>query len=116
MISPYCPSQETEVPEVIGTLTLVITRPRAGESRASRDFTNELVTLGNLSPLIFLALPAISEIDFPWPLHLADFQKRVSALFSSFLTELSFSLDQVKDLSMQSFCLDLLNLPVKSAK
>ena len=63
--SPHCPSKETEVPEVVETLTLVITRPRDGEARSSRDFTNKLVILGSLSPLIFLVLPAISGIEFP---------------------------------------------------
>jgi len=39
------------------------------------------MTLGSLSPLISLALPAISGIEFPWSLHLADLWRRVSALF-----------------------------------
>jgi len=105
MTSPYCLGKETEVSKVAGTPTLVIIRPRAGESRSSRDFTNKLVTLGSLSPLLFLALPAISGIDFPWPLHLADLQKRVLAPFSSFSAKLSFSLDQEKDLSMRVLAL-----------
>jgi len=53
MTSPHCPSKETEIPGVVGTLTLVVTRPRASESQSSRDFTNKLVTLGSLSPLLF---------------------------------------------------------------
>ena len=57
--------------EIVGMPTLVTNRAGAGESRSSRDFTNGLVTLGSLSHLIFLALPAITGIDFP--LHLADF-------------------------------------------
>jgi len=47
MTSPHCPSKKIEVPEVVGTLIMVITRPRAGESQSSRDFTNKLVTLGS---------------------------------------------------------------------
>jgi len=45
--------------------------------------------------------------------HLADFQIRVSTLFSSFLVKLAFLPDQTKDLSMQSSYLDLLNLPYR---
>jgi len=93
MISPYCPSKEAEVPEVMGTLALVIIRPRAGESRSSRDFTNKLMTLGSLSPLIFLALLTISEIEFPWSLHLADFfGGGFQPLFLSFLAKIIFCL------------------------
>jgi len=55
MTSPHCPSKEIEIPEVVGMLTLVVSRPRAGESRLSRDFTNKLVTLGSLSLLIFFS-------------------------------------------------------------
>ena len=73
MTSPRCPGKEIQISETVGTPTLVVNRSRAGESRSSRDFTNGLVTLGSLSPLIFLALPAITGIDFPWSLHLADF-------------------------------------------
>jgi len=76
MTSPRCPRKVTEIVRVY---TLVTYQPRAGESRSSKDFTNRLVTLGSLSPLIFLALPAFTGIDFPWSLYLADFQKRVSA-------------------------------------
>ena len=87
MTSPYCPGKETEVSEVVGTPTVVITRPRASKSRSSRDFTNGLVTLGSLSPLIFLASPAITGVEFLWVLHLTDFQKRVSTLFFQLLDE-----------------------------
>jgi len=55
---------ETEVPEVVRTLTLIIIRSRIGEPRLS-------VTLGSLCPLIFLTLLAILGIEFPWSLHLA---------------------------------------------
>ena len=40
------------------------------------------MTLGNLITLILFALPAISGIDFPWPLHLADLQKCLEKVFS----------------------------------
>ena len=44
---------------------------------------------------------------------MADIQKRVSVLFSSFTAKLAFSLDQAKDLFIQSSYLDLLNLPYR---
>jgi len=74
MTSPHCPSKETEVPKVVGTLTLVL-------SDQELVSLGHPVTLGSLSPLIFLALPAISGIEFPWFLYLADFWRRVSTLF-----------------------------------
>ena len=67
MTPPHCSSKKTEVPEVVGTLTLVITQSRTMS-------LGHLVTLESLSLLIFLALSAISGIEFPWSLHLADFQ------------------------------------------
>jgi len=109
MISTHCSCKETEVLEVVGTLTLVITRSRAGESRSSRDLTNKLVTLGSLSPLIFLALPAISGIEFPWSLYLTDLWRRISALFK-LPGKANILPDQAKDFSRRSSCLDLLNL------
>jgi len=39
MTSPRCPGKATEI---VGAPTLVTYRPRAGESRSSRDFTNGL--------------------------------------------------------------------------
>ena len=57
MTSPHCSSKETEVPEVVGILTLIITRLRTGEPRPSSNFRE-------LSPLIFLALLAILGIEF----------------------------------------------------
>jgi len=44
MTSPHYPSKKTEVPEVVGTFTLVITRPRAGEPRLSCDL-REFISL-----------------------------------------------------------------------
>ena len=102
----HCPSKETEVPEVVGMLTLVVTRPRAGESRSSRDFTNKLVTLKSLSPLIFLALSVILGIEFPWSLHLADLWRRVSALFK-LPGEANTLPNQAKNFSRRSLCLGL---------
>ena len=95
MTPPHCSSKETEVPEVVGTLTLVITQSRIGEPRPSSDF-REFVSLN------FLSLSAISGIEFPWSLYLTNFQRRVSALFSSFLAKLAFLPDQIKDLSTRS--------------
>ena len=74
MTSPHCPSKETEVPEVVGTLTWLL--PDQELVSLGRP-----VTLGSLSPLIFLALPAISGIEFLWSLHLADLWRRISAFF-----------------------------------
>ena len=73
MTSPGCPEKETQISEVVGAPTLVTNLPRTGESRSSRDFTNGLVTLESLSPLIFLASPAITGVEFLWILHLTDF-------------------------------------------
>ena len=98
MTSPHCPSKKIEVPEVVGTLIMVITRPRAGESQSSRDFTNKLVTLESLSSLIFLALPAISGNEFPWSLHLANLWRRVSALIK-LPSEANILPNQVKNFS-----------------
>jgi len=86
MTSPHCPSKKTVVPEVVGTLTLVITRSRELVS------LGHPVTLGSLSPLIFLDLSAILGIEFPWSLHLADLWRRVSAPFLSFPAKLIFCL------------------------
>jgi len=106
MTSSHCPSKETEVPEVAGTLTLVVIRPRAGESRSSRDFTNKLVTLESLSPLIFFALPGILGIEFPWSLHLADLWRRIAALFK-LPGEGNTLPNQAKKISRRSSCLGL---------
>ena len=73
MTSPHCPEKATQISGIVGAPTLVTNRLRAGESWSSRNFSNGLVALGSLSPLIFLVLPVISGIDFPRPLHLADF-------------------------------------------
>ena len=94
MIPPHCSSKETEVSEVVGTLTLIITQPTTGEPRPSSDF-REFISLN------FLSFINISGIEFPWSLHFADFQRRVSALFS---VKLAFLTDQVKDLSTRSSC------------
>ena len=106
MTSPHCPSKEAEVPGAVGMLTWVIIRPRASEFRSSRDFTNKLVTLGSLSPLIFLVLSAILGIEFPWSLHLADLWRRVSALFK-LPGEADTLPNQAKNFSRQSSCLGL---------
>ena len=50
--------------ELVGVPTLVINWPRTGESRSSRDFTNELITFREFISLN-LALTAASGIDFP---------------------------------------------------
>ena len=89
---PYCSSKETEVPEVVG-LSLWLLPDQELVS------LGHPVTLGSLSPL---ALSASLGIEFPWTLHLADFQRRVSALFSSFSAKLAFLPDQAKDLSTRS--------------
>ena len=114
MTSSYCPRKETEVSKVVGTPTLVITWPRAGESRSSRDFTNKLVTLGSLSPLIFLALLAISGIDFPWPLHLADFQKSSEKGFGPIFQLLNEAIILARS-GERSFHAEFLPLSIKSA-
>ena len=48
MTPPHCSSKETEVPEVVRTLTLVITQSRTGEPRPSSDFS-EFISLNFLS-------------------------------------------------------------------
>ena len=48
MTSSHCSSKETEVLEVVGTLTLVITQSRIGEPRPSNDF-REFISLNFLS-------------------------------------------------------------------
>ena len=48
MTPPLCSSKETEVPDVVGTLTLVITRSRTGEPRPSNDF-REFISLNFLN-------------------------------------------------------------------
>jgi len=48
MISPHYSSKEIEVPEVVETLTLIITRSRTGEPRPSSDF-REVISLNFLS-------------------------------------------------------------------
>ena len=48
MTSPHCSSKETEVPEVVETLTLVIVRSRSSEPRPSSDF-REFISLNFLS-------------------------------------------------------------------
>ena len=106
MTPPYFSSKETEVPEVVGTLTLVITQSRTGEHRPSSDF-REFISLN------FLALPAILGIKFPWSLYLADFQRRVSAIFSSFSVKLALLPNQTKDLPREVPAFDLLNLPYR---
>ena len=47
MTPPYCSSKETEIPEIVGTLILVITRPRAGEPQSSSDL-REFISLNFL--------------------------------------------------------------------
>jgi len=44
MTPPHSSSEETEVSEVVGTLTLVITRSRTGEPWPSSDF-REFISL-----------------------------------------------------------------------
>ena len=83
MTPPYCSSKETEVPEVVG-LSIWLLPVQALVS------LGHPATLESLSPL---ALSAILGIEFSWSLHLADFQRRVSTLFSSFLVKLAFSPD-----------------------
>jgi len=71
MTPPYFSSKETEVPEVVGTLTLVITRWRTGEPRPSSDFRefisfNFLTFISNLRnwiPLVSV-FGWLSEKDF----------------------------------------------------
>jgi len=70
MTPPHCSSKKTKVPEVVETLTLVIIRSRSGEPRPSSDF-REFISLN------FLSFVAILGIEFPWSLHLANFQRRV---------------------------------------
>ena len=53
MTSSHCPSKETEVPEVVGTLTLVITLSKTGEPRPSSYF-REFISLNFLSFISYL--------------------------------------------------------------
>jgi len=53
MTPPYCLSKATEVPEVVGTLTLVITQSRTGEPRPSSDF-REFISLNFPSFISYL--------------------------------------------------------------
>ena len=62
--SSSLPRQGDWDPWCSGTLTLVIIRPRAGESQSSRDFTKELITFREFISLN-LALTAASGINFP---------------------------------------------------
>jgi len=48
MTPPHCSTKETEVPEVVGTLTLVITRSRTGKPWPSSDF-REFISLNFLN-------------------------------------------------------------------
>ena len=48
MTPPHCSSKKTEVPDVVGTLTLVIIRSRSGEPRPFSDF-REFISLNFLS-------------------------------------------------------------------
>ena len=82
------PGKEVETSKVVETITLVVTRPIAGESRPFRD-PQKLVILGSLSPSI-LALQAILEIEFFFIFTLAKLNQRFS--FSSFHAKLSFKL------------------------
>ena len=65
MTSPGCPEKETQISEVVGVPTLVTDRPRLVSLGHPETFTNRMVTLGSLPPLI-LALPATLGIDFPY--------------------------------------------------
>ena len=49
----YCSSKETEVPEVVRTLILIITRSRTDEPRLSSDF-REFIFLNFLSFVSYL--------------------------------------------------------------
>ena len=53
MTPPHCSSKETEVPEVVVTLTLVIIRSRFGEPRPTSDF-REFISLNFLSFISYL--------------------------------------------------------------
>ena len=53
MTPPHCLSKETEVPEVVETLTLVITQSRTGEPLPSNDF-REFISLNFLSFISYL--------------------------------------------------------------
>jgi len=57
----HCSSKETEVAAVVGTLTLVIVRPRSGEPRPSSDF-REFISLNFLSFISYLRdrIPLVS--------------------------------------------------------
>ena len=79
MTSPHCPSKETEVPEVVGTLTLVL-------SDQELVSLSHPVTLESLSPLIFLALPTITGIEFPWFLYLTDLRVSERSFHVEFLS------------------------------
>ena len=65
MTPPYCLSKATEVPEVVGTLTLVITQLRTGVPRPSSDF-REFISLNFLSFISYLRdwIPLVSA--FGW--------------------------------------------------
>ena len=53
MTVPYCSSKQTEVPEVVRTLTLIITRSKTGEPRPSSDF-REFIFLNFLNFVSYL--------------------------------------------------------------
>ena len=97
MTSPGCSEKYTQIFETVGVPTLVINRPRTGESRSFRDFTNELITFREFISLN-LALSAASGIDFPcssfciWLIC----REGLQPCFPSFPAKLSFLLDQRK--------------------